>query len=136
MRFFTDDSYFCRTIGIIQINVRKYMENLLEPEGKANRGQSLKKKSLEITRYYSKIFSSNLTLSLLSVIYFLYRTQVNNLSFSVILLILMHSLGLIKIPFTKTEKGIKFCIFFLFNYQIKILNFFGLNYLNCINSSG
>ncbi len=78
--FFSDESDFCSTIGIMQKNMRKYEENIMKPKGKANTNQSLKKKSFEITRYACKISFPNLSLYLLSVIYFLYRTQVNNLS--------------------------------------------------------
>ena len=52
------------------------MGNLMKPKGRANRAQTLKKKSLEITSYNFKISSSNLISYLLSVIYFLSRTQV------------------------------------------------------------
>ena len=79
MMFFSDESDFCSTIRIMQKNMRQYEENIMKPEGKANTNQSLKKKSFEITRYACKISFQNLNVYLLSVIYFLYLTQVNRL---------------------------------------------------------
>ncbi len=87
LRFFIDNPGFClplpvqagRTIEIIQKKLVKYMENLIKPAGKANKAKSLKKKSFEIIHYSFKISSLNLMLSLLSVNYFLSRTQVINL---------------------------------------------------------
>ena len=45
----------------------KHMENLEMPEGKPNRGQSFENKTFKITRYSFKLYSQNLTPSLVSV---------------------------------------------------------------------
>ena len=56
--------------------MRKYKKIFKKPTGKAKKKQSFQEKFFEITRYSYIIFLENLTPSLLSVIHFLYRTQV------------------------------------------------------------